>query len=359
MDSPQAMIPPNTSGASSGAAPWFSGAPWTKLLVCVWVLVFVLQRHLSPARSHDGEEGEDLSQTSLQQLPLILQFFAFDTTGDLVMGLGFLALQLRRLEREISSVQFAEYMLLVIPIGFAIHQVLLILFGVLPTQQQEQEHYNIWNWIPPLPTLLMAASLHWYSYHTPRLYPNFISLAGGMKFSEKALMQLWGVYLLMHSHNVSPLQQEEDEEYWFVASNFMTTTLSYLLSGIISSTLYFNVLVTNSSGKDPPLILIPQWLVHKLPIDSLSGWLFLDPPPRIYAPALSGRGVPTRTTSRHRSAAVAPVAATPPPPPPVAPSPEAVAQLVAMGFPQDQVEGALRQADNNVERAADLLLMGS
>jgi len=336
---PQAMIPSNTSGASSGAAPLFSGAPLAKLLVCTWISVFFLERHFS---WHF----------------LALQFWAFDTTGDLVMGLGYLALQLRRLEREIGSLQFAEFCLLTIPIGFVSHQILLILFAVPSTIQSN----NIWSFLPPLPTLLMAASLHWYSYHTPRLYPNFISVFGGMKFSEKALMQLWGVYLLMHHHNGLGSEEEEDfaqesSSWWWASSNFGTTTLSYLLSGIMSSTLYFSMFVSNSSSTAPPLVLLPSWLVDKMPVERVSHWLdgiLLDPPPRIYAPTLSGRGVPTRQRQPQQQAP-----RPQPRPAPVEPSPEAVAQLVAMGFPEDQVTAALRQTNNNVERAADRLLMGS
>ena len=51
-------------------------------------------------------------------------------------------------------------------------------------------------------------------------------------------------------------------------------------------------------------------------------------------------------------------------PPPIAvavavPSPEKVAQLTSMGFEEDRVKEALRASDNNVERAANLLLAGS
>lgn len=340
------MMASNTNGASSGAAPWFAGAPLTKLLVWLWILVFVLQRHhYKHTEQEQEEEGVYDNTNHYHQLPILLQFLAFDTTGDLVMGLGYLALQLRRLEREISSVQFAEYCLLLIPVSCVIHQTLLVVFGT-----SSQEQHSVWNYLPPLPPLLIAASLHWYSYYTPRLYPNFISVVGDLKFSEKALQQLWGIYLLLHSHNLS---SENTDELWWVASNFGTTTLSYILSGTLSSTLYFYVCSTNSSSQDALVTVLPDWLVNKLPLESMSGWLLVDPPARIFAPALSGRGVPT---AARRAPAVAPVAA---PPAPIEPSPEAVAQLVAMGFDPDQVTAALRQTNNNVERAADRLLMGS
>lgn len=50
----------------------------------------------------------------------------------------------------------------------------------------------------------------------------------------------------------------------------------------------------------------------------------------------------------------APVASRPPPPPPE----EAIAQLTGMGFDRQAVIRALQQTDNNVEGAANRLLMG-
>ena len=51
---------------------------------------------------------------------------------------------------------------------------------------------------------------------------------------------------------------------------------------------------------------------------------------------------------------VTPVAPHPPPPP----SEEAIAQLTSMGFDRQAVIRALQQTDNNVEGAANRLLMG-
>lgn len=55
------------------------------------------------------------------------------------------------------------------------------------------------------------------------------------------------------------------------------------------------------------------------------------------------------------AAAAAPAAAPRPPPPPPE---EAVAQLTGMGFDRQAVIRALQQTDNNVEAAANRLLMG-
>jgi hypothetical protein len=47
------------------------------------------------------------------------------------------------------------------------------------------------------------------------------------------------------------------------------------------------------------------------------------------------------------------------PPTPTPPSPEAIAQLISMGFKEQQVKDALRKSKNNIERAANMLLIGS
>lgn len=63
------------------------------------------------------------------------------------------------------------------------------------------------------------------------------------------------------------------------------------------------------------------------------------------------RGAPN---GGRNAAAAPPVAPRPPPPPPE----EAIAQLTSMGFDRESVIRALQQTDNNVEAAANRLLMG-
>lgn len=65
-----------------------------------------------------------------------------------------------------------------------------------------------------------------------------------------------------------------------------------------------------------------------------------------------GGNRPRRAPNGGRAAA--PAAPRPPPPPPE----EAIAQLTSMGFDRQAVIRALQQTDNNVEAAANRLLMG-
>ena len=89
----------------------------------------------------------------------------------------------------------------------------------------------------------------------------------------------------------------------------------------------------------------------------MSSWSnrFLEEPPALIAAAVAppppGR-VRNVVAQQAAAAAVAPRV----PPQPVVADPAAVAQLIGMGFDQAQVEQALQQTNNNVERAADRLL---
>ena len=67
----------------------------------------------------------------------------------------------------------------------------------------------------------------------------------------------------------------------------------------------------------------------------------------------AGGNRPRRAPNGGRQAAP-PAAPRPPPPPPE----EAIAQLTSMGFDRQSVIRALHQTDNNVEAAANRLLMG-
>lgn len=66
-----------------------------------------------------------------------------------------------------------------------------------------------------------------------------------------------------------------------------------------------------------------------------------------------GGNRPRRAPNGERAAAP-PAAPRPPPPPPE----EAITQLTNMGFDRQAVVNALQQSDNNVEAAANRLLMG-
>jgi hypothetical protein len=281
---------------------WFLGAPWTKLSCLVFILVQVLQQQ--------------------HTLPAFLQILQFDSTGDFVVGLAFLAMQLRRLERELGSRQMGEFFLLLILLPSILQ---IVIFPVLLALDNDDDSHKV-----QLSVLLIASTTYWYTLYTPRLHPNFISF-GGIRFSEKALTQLWGLYLMGHS-----------------ASTNTNNSMVNIASGILTSALYF--------GFAHQLEIVPNAVMNKIPWDALGSLFLLDPPPKLYAPLLmmgqQQQPPPQqRPTAPPRPAREAAVAAVPPPQ-------EAIDQLTAMGFDEDRVRQALQQSNNNVERAADRLLMG-
>jgi hypothetical protein len=307
-------MPPTHTASPAANQAWFLGAPWTKLLCFVW-LIFQFLHHQQP-----------------KLMPQSLDYFKFDSTGDFIVGLVFLGTQLRRLERELGSRQFGEWLVWLMIMSGLLKWTFQILLATPDAPQK-------------LSTLLIAASLYWYTFYTPRLYPNFISL-GGIRLSEKALTQLWALYLLAHT---SPKH------------NF-----GIICSGGIASALYFAL--------GYQFDIVPDSLVNILPWQGIANLLLLDPSPKVYAPllmqqqqqeqragaqqrrpqVLARRGGVIATEEVVAGASTRNV-----PPQPAAPTPqEAIDQLTAMGFEEESVRQALQQANNNVERAADRLLMG-
>jgi hypothetical protein len=100
----------------------------------------------------------------------------------------------------------------------------------------------------------------------------------------------------------------------------------------------------------PPTYIPPDALVALLPWESLGRFLFLEPPPKIYAPLL----LPPANTNNTARAAMPPVPRRPPQPPPQ----PAMDQVTAMGFDATRVREALQQTQNNVERAAVRIVTG-
>ena len=166
------------------------------------------------------------------------------------------------------------------------------------------------------------------------------------------------------------------------------------LAGMVASAIFFSLLqlsLTTTNNDDDgsrrnntnisiPFIDVPDVIVNMLPWDSMCSIFFLDPSPKIYAPYITvttSRAAATNLrpggvgavngrlrNNRHQEQAAAArgsnssssrttPSATPSPPP------EAIAQLISMGFEEQRVKEALQVSDNNIERAANLLLMGS
>lgn len=288
-----------SSNSNIPTAAWFQGAPISKLLCILWIVGHVV------FPSHNN------------QLPIL-----FPSTGELIMGMIFLAQHLRKLEREMSSRQVIVWLAWIWTFAMGVQW--------MANQTIEQESKLLG------PYLWMGGILYWYMQYIPRLHPKFVSILG-IQMSEKALQYIWGFYLLGCQGTVSLLQG---------------------LVGGIGAAIYF-LAVPNYIP-----LSIPDSIVHRFPWEIVGGLLFLDPPSPIYVPLMMTNHPPLgratadprpRRTGMHRPTTVpipVPVVQVP------APSQEAIDQLTAMGFEEERVRQALQHSGNNIERAADRLLSG-
>jgi UBA/TS-N domain len=176
-----------------------------------------------------------------------------------------------------------------------------------------------------LSALDYTASLHglagglaylYYAY-TPRVNTQIVQI-GGLVFSDKALVYFWAVYL--------------------AGSGARDSLVSSML-GWLAALLYMRVLHPLVSR-----LAMPRWM------DAALDWTG-DFYPRMVVPNITraAPGVQQRQAAVQRPTA----------PRVVPPDPEAVDHLVNMGFDRPRVLQALQAADNNLHRAADLLLMGA
>lgn len=179
--------------------------------------------------------------------------------------------------------------------------------------------FEIERYSGPYPQL--GAVLFLYHKFTPRLHPKFFGILG-YDFSEKSLVYGLCAQVIFFGR----------------LSTIVPATIGFI-SGMISL----------------------KWSETELPefmysIGQFLGTAFVDEAPAIMMSRTVQRGA--ERGNRPRPAGVgrpaAPMAPRPPPPPPE----EAIAQLTGMGFDRQAVIRALQQTDNNVEAAANRLLMG-
>jgi hypothetical protein len=176
----------------------------------------------------------------------------------------------------------------------------------------------------PYPQL--GAVLYLYHKYTPRLHPKFFGVLG-YDFSEKSLT--YGLCAQV------------------VLSGGWSTVIPSLFGCLAGS-----MCVKWSEVEMPELFYGAA---------SAVGRVFADEAPAVMMARSVQRGAQTRPRRRNnggqqRAPAVPTVVQPPRPPPP--PSEEAIEQLTSMGFEREAVVRALQQCDNNVEAAANRLLMG-
>ena len=354
--------PPNIQ-----SKPWFLGAPITKILCIVWVAgsLWVIRSgntdenyttRSSINSNNNYDQSTNLWGAAVWSGP---SSWVFQSTTEFIVGLSFLARYLRRLEQEFSSQRLVAWLIML--------EAVYVFLRLVAVATLDDDIAGIFVASASVkgPYLVAGGVLYWYYKNVPRLYPRFLSSTTlGISCSEKTFPYLWAFYVL-----------------------FMRGTASLLVGaiGVLASAIYFfllQVLVStnnnNNSSSNIPFLDVPDAIVNLLPWESLGGLFFLDSNPKIYAPfitraamGINARGGPggggDGRPRRHRgdrgaqripaaAAAAVPVAAAAAVP---APPPEAIAQLTSMGFEEQRVKEALQVSENNVERAANLLLMGS
>lgn len=233
----------------------------------------------------------------------------FGSMGELVFGLLALCPLLRRFEREMGSRKFGAFIVYTSVLSTIIE---LVFFNVF----LEIERYS-----GPYPQL--GAVLALFHKFTPRMHPKFFGVLG-YDFSEKSIT------------------------YGICAQVILFGGLSTIFPAVIG---YISGLVA------------VKWAESELPdfvytMAGLIGKAITDDAPAVMMSRSVQRGGASRNNRRAPTGtrAAAPPAQPPRPPPP--PPEEAIAQLTSMGFDREAVIRALQQTDNNVEAAANRLLMG-
>lgn len=325
--------------------PWFSGAPVTKILCILWAAGSLWVIRSDNVDSENYGHNKNLWEAVIWNGP---SSWFYQSTTELIVGLSFLAQYLRRMEQELSSRRLVAWLIVLEAVYVFVRLV------VVATLDDDIADSFVASSSANGPYLFVGGVLYWYKVCVPRLYPRFLSSTTvGISCSEKAFPYLWAFYVL-----------------------FMRGVASLLVGAIggLASAIYFLLMFVstrniNGNNINIPFLDVPDAIANLLPWESLGGVFLLDSSPKVYAPFITraamnarGDGRPRRHRGGRGGAAIQRVRAVQEEPVAVAvpePPPEAIAQLTSMGFEEQRVKEALQVSDNNVERAANLLLMGS
>ena len=288
------------------------GAPFSKLVGLATGIsyLFVNTKHTVAYIAFDAVKIRERGDS----YRLFTSKMTFATTSELVIGTTLLIYLMRKFEREMGSRKITLYCLFINVATIALES-FLVANGSLMS-------FNL-RYSGPYP--LIGAFFSLYHRHTPRLHPRFFSVLG-INFSEKVFHYFW-------------LAQ--------VASSGGWNTCYAIGIGWFAALMYDFLPVVKSLD-------VPNFLAKVA--GDLSSRL-LEASPRILVPQAPGRGggrmfnapqprPPQQGNVRPTAAARAPVVA----------DPGATEQLVNMGFSRTQVVEALQSTNNDVNRAAELLL---
>ncbi|EED91735.1 predicted protein [Thalassiosira pseudonana CCMP1335] len=298
-------------------AVWFLGAPVSKAIAASTAAIYVLAEMNKWHEALVFDTSKIFDQAQFYRIFVCNLTFA--SIGELVFGLLALCPLMRRFEREMGSRKFGAFIIYSSVLSTIFELVFFNIFF-------DTERYS-----GPYPQL--GAVLAMYHKFAPRLHPKFFGVLG-YDFSEKSLT--YGLCAQV------------------ILSGGLSTaipTIFGFISGMLS--------VSLSQHELPEIVYTAAGTLGKAFVD--------DAPAIMMARTVQrgGRNQQRRASTGARggrdATAGAPAAALPavqPPRPPQPPPEEAIAMLSSMGFDRDAVIRALQQADNNVEAAANRLLMG-
>ncbi|KAL3805785.1 hypothetical protein HJC23_007746 [Cyclotella cryptica] len=286
---------------------WFLGAPVSKAIAISTAVIYVI------AEMKKWHEAMVFDTTKIFDHAQFYRIFVcnltFGSMGELLFGLAALCPLMRRFEREMGSKKFSAFIVYSSLISTVLE---LIFFNIF----FDTERYS-----GPYPQI--GAVLFLYHNFTPRLYPKFFGVLG-FDFSEKSLT------------------------YGLCAQVILSgglSTATPTLFGFIAGSLSVNL----SQTELPDFVYVAAGVIGKA---------FVDEAPAVMMSRSVQRAANSRPRAREGRIAAGAIPARQPPRPPPPPPEEAIEQLTSMGFEREAVIRALQQTGNNVEAAANRLLMG-
>jgi hypothetical protein len=311
----------------------FQGAPATQLIAVVAVLSFLVihSQHAASFMAFDSHALRTNPSHHWHRYGTSL--LTYGTVGELTLAGSLTSFLARKMERELGSRKFVAFYLYILAAAVLTESAVVALDLVYPA---------VWRYAGPYSVL--AALFHLFHRFSPRLYPNFIALAGH-QLSEKSFYYLWFALAVTVSGK---------------------NTVAAAAVGWAAAFLYSHAPPALQQHLD-----VPDRVAS---VGSKLAERFLTLPPRMLVPAPGnggngGNGNGTGNGGLRRADPPAhPVFGQAPPPQatpravaaaqqdPVVADPAAIEQLLLMGFDQQQVVEALQYSNNNVNRAADRLL---
>jgi len=345
------------SARSSKEPGWFQGAPLSKCFCFSTIAFFlILKNGLTELIALDLQ---DLIEHK-EFYRLVLYPLTFTTIGELIMGLAVFVPLSKRFEREFGSTKYAAF---------------LIKSSCLATFMQRfflSDQYLATGPYPMIGTLLYL-----YNAFTPRLHPKFVSILG-FDFSEKALTHIFAIQLVFSQgyHSLVPFAAGYLSGFLSISKRTpygkwdptIPQPLYRLVHGIAKtigledlahSPSYISAQRNGRNGHGNANGIQRAGAMHSNNNPNANANDNVNRPPHV-------PGIPRNANTNDRGGDGGrddPFVPQPPVEPQYEPmpvaeaSPEAVEMLLAMGFERDAVVRALRDADNNVEHAANRLLM--